>query len=74
MISHSTLIGFHGSQRGGLTVQDLLDLLKSVPAKARQNYVMVAGMGDVVGIQMAQSDQAEKWDFKVYITTAKETT
>jgi hypothetical protein len=79
MLLHSQLLGTHDSYDGqGMTIQELLDLLKSVPPKARHNYVMVshgdAPPEDVTGLHFAQSDQAEKWEFKVYIVAQKSRT
>ncbi|HEY1898142.1 MAG TPA: hypothetical protein VGG62_17815 [Terracidiphilus sp.] len=72
MMTHTELQGTHEPSNGeGLTIQDLLDLLKRVPAQARGNYLRVnCGDGEVrevTGLQFAQSDQAEKWEFKVYL-------
>jgi hypothetical protein len=77
-MSYSELLGPHEPNHGdGLTVQDLLMLLRSIPVQARNNYVMVIGEGgvplEVTGVQFAQSDQAEKWEFKVYLKTEKTT-
>lgn len=71
-MTHAELLGTHDSYNGhGLTIQELLDILKSVPRQARHNYMMVTGPDgiahDVTGVHFAQSDQAEKWDFKVYV-------
>lgn len=71
---HAELLGSHCGYNGGsLTIQELLDLLKRIPAKARHNYLMVCFpdgvFHDVTGISFTQSDQAEKWDFKVYVDT-----
>lgn len=71
-MSHDELLGIHGSYGGqGMTIQEMLDLLRSVPRQARHNYLMVSGpngdVRDVTGIHFAQSDQSERWDFKVYI-------
>jgi hypothetical protein len=71
---HDDLIGvsFLPNNGEGLTLQDLLELIRNFPAKARQNYVRVNMGGEsaeVTGIAFAQSDQAEKWEFKIYITT-----
>jgi len=68
---HAELLGRHtGPESQGITVQDLLELLQRIPLRAR-HYVQMAGPNDipvdVTGIQFAQSDQAEKWDFKVYL-------
>jgi hypothetical protein len=71
---HDELTGntFLPNNGEGLTLQDLLELIRKIPARARQNYVMVSmgdERGDVTGLAFAQSDQAEKWEFKIYITT-----
>jgi hypothetical protein len=71
---HDELIGnaFLPNNGEGITLQDLLELIRKIPAKARQNYVQVNLGGEsaeVTGIAFAQSDQAEKWEFKVYIAT-----
>jgi hypothetical protein len=67
-LSHDALIGNHLPNNGeGLTAQDLFELLQSIPAPARrESYVMVDGE-DVTGIGIAQSSEAEKWEFKFYI-------
>lgn len=70
---HDELIGQTFEPTGeGLTLQELYDLIRKIPARARQNYVMVT-MGDeradVTGLAFAQSDQAERWEFKIYIKT-----
>ena len=58
--------------RSRLTVEDFYQLLKRIPAQARrENYLMAALPGcdsrDVTGLQISQSDQAEKWEFKMRI-------
>jgi hypothetical protein len=75
-MTHSELLGTHDSYDGhGMTLQELLDLLKSVPRQARSNYLMAAGPDgisrDVTGLHFAQSDQSEKWEFKVYVVAQK---
>jgi hypothetical protein len=77
MMRHDELVGTHDSHDGqGMTIQDMLDLLHSIPHQARHNHLMVCGPDDVsrdvAGIAFAQSDQAEKWDFKVYIVTMEQ--
>lgn len=77
MMLHSQLLGTHDSYDGqGMTIQELLDLLNSIPRRARGNHLMIVGedgLGrDVTGVHFAQSDQAEKWDFNVYIVSQKE--
>lgn len=71
---HDDLIGqtYLPNNGEGITLQDLLELIHSVPAKARQNYVQVRvgdDLAEVTGLAFAQSDQAEKWEFKIYIKT-----
>jgi hypothetical protein len=68
-LTRNELIGqqFLPNNGAGITAQDLLELLQSVPPRVRQNYIMIDGV-DVTGISFAQSDQAEPWEFKVYIT------
>lgn len=57
----------------GLTVQDLIELLMTIPPKARRNsYVQVAfpqHIAEVIGMGVAQSDQAEPHEIKVYLET-----
>ena len=71
MLLHSELQGTFDSYDGeGMTIQELLDLLKSIPPKARHNYIMVeteAGSGEVTGLHFTKGDQQAKWDFKVYL-------
>ena len=70
---HSEIQGTHepGASGTGCTLQELYELLRSLPRKARQNYIMTQDGEDVTGLHFAQSDQAEKWDFNVYIATTK---
>lgn len=75
MLLHSELLGTHDSYDGqGMTIQDLLEFLKSVPRQARGNCVMIStneGPTDLTGIHFSQSDQAGKWEFKVYLVGMK---
>ena len=52
-----------------MTVWELLDTLRQVPRQARHNYLMMvvspSGSTELAALQFAQSDQAEKWDFRV---------
>lgn len=67
MLRRDDLIGRHLPNNGdGITAEDLYQLLKQIPRKARENYLM-CGDGDVTGISISQSDQAEPWDFKIHI-------
>jgi len=73
-MTHAEVLGSHTGYNGdGFTLQELLELLKRIPAKARGNYLMIVfpdgTQRDITGISFAQSDQAEKWDFKVYLDT-----
>ena len=60
----------------GRTIQELLDTLKQVPRQARHNYLMMvvspSGSTELAALQFAQSDQAEKWDFRVYLVGYRE--
>lgn len=72
MMLYSELHGTHEPNGGeGLTLQDLLELLRSIPRQARNNYVSVTfedgTTGDVTGLRIGQSDQAEKWEFSVHV-------
>ena len=70
MMTRNELIGRHLPGNGeGITGEDLYQLLKSMPRKARGNYLQVTGGGDVLGLSIAQSDQAEPWEFKLYVVT-----
>lgn len=69
---HSEIQGRHIPNKGeGLTLQDLLELLQSVPRKARDNYLTVNGQ-DVIGLAFGQSTQAEKWEFYVNLILDKD--
>lgn len=74
MMTYSELLGTHGwSSRQGMTIQEFYELLKQIPIKVREsNYMMVihpdGSIQDVRGLHFAQSDQAEKWEFNVYIS------
>lgn len=79
-LNHAQLLGSHIPNDGddGLTIEQLYQLLGSIPRKARDNYIMILApdgcAADVAGLQFAQSDQAEKWDFKVYLKSNWEVT
>jgi hypothetical protein len=63
----SSLIGTTKPNNGdGLTVDDLITLLRRLPSRARQNYIM-ADCKDVIGISIGQSDQAETWELKIHL-------
>jgi hypothetical protein len=70
---YSEIQGVHTPGDGnGVTVQELLDFLRTIPKQARGNYLMIAtadGCHDLTEIQVAQSDQAEKWEFKFYLSS-----
>lgn len=69
---HSEIHGKHLPGNGeGITLQDLYELLKRIPRKARDNFVTVDGK-DVLGISFGQSDQAEKWEFKAHLVVGDE--
>ena len=70
MMRHSELLGTHGGHDPRrMTVWELLDTLRQVPRQARHNYLMMvvspSGSTELAALQFAQSDQAEKWDFRV---------
>jgi len=68
---HSEIQGQHWPEKGnGITLQDLLELLRRIPRQARDNYVMCDGK-DVIGLNFSQSTQAEKWEFKVSLVTER---
>jgi hypothetical protein len=72
-LNHDALIGRHEPNGGeGLTIRELIDLLRSIPPQARGNYIGVVGEDcigrDVAGISFAQSDQAQRWEFHVHLT------
>lgn len=74
---YAEIHGDHEPNNGsGITAQEMLDLLRSIPRKARDNYLRVIGEDgcpvEVSGLHFGKSDQAEKWEFKVYIRTVKE--
>jgi hypothetical protein len=59
-----------------MTLQELLELLKRIPRRVREsNYPMIVypdnTIGELRSLHFAQSDQAEKWEFKVYISTTR---
>jgi hypothetical protein len=74
MLLHSELQGTHDAYGPAMTIQEMLDLLRSIPRQARQNYLSMVdkdgNIVDVTGLHFAQSDQAEKWEFKVYVVTS----
>lgn len=66
------IIGQHKPGNGeGITLEDLYQLLKSLPRQVRDNYAVVrhpdGSATDLTGLGFAQSDQAEKWEFKAYV-------
>lgn len=75
----SQLHGQHLPQNGeGITLEDLYQLLKTIPARVRrQNYPTVCGpdpagkQADIAGISFGQSDQAEKYEFHAAIITTE---
>lgn len=70
MMTKDELIGRHLPNDGqGITAEDLYQLLKRIPRKARENNLQVAWGGDVLGLSIAQSDQAEPWEFRLYVVT-----
>jgi len=74
---HTELMGRHETTDGeAMTLQDLLELLRSLPRQARDNYVTVYSpdniqRAEVRGLAFAQSDQAEKWEFKISLLTTE---
>ena len=71
---HSELQGRHEAIDGqAMTLQDLYELLRKIPRKARDNYFSVTSedgrQADISGVSFGQSDQAEKWDFHVHLIT-----
>lgn len=51
----------------GLTLEDLRQLLNSIPARARRDtYITYAGK-DVIGLHFGQSDQAEPTEFTCHV-------
>lgn len=71
---HSELQGRHETSDGqAMTLQDLYELLKKLPRKARDNYFSVASedgrQAEIHGMSFGQSDQAEKWEFNVHLIT-----
>lgn len=72
MMLQSEIHGRHLLGNGeGILLQDLYEFLKRMPRKARGNYLTVDGK-DVLGISFGQSDQAEKWEFKVSLVLDEE--
>lgn len=66
-MSYEELIGRHLPASGeGITGEDLYQLLKSMPSRARNNYVTVAN-GDLIGLNIAKSDQSQRWEFKLHL-------
>jgi hypothetical protein len=64
----NTAVGNYAPNGGeGLTVRQLIKMLREIPSKARDSYVM-ADLKDVIGMQVRQSDQAEANELKVYLT------
>ena len=55
-----------------MTVWELLDTLRQVPRQARHNYLQLDRDDPQAALQFAQSDQAEKWDFRVYLVGYRE--
>jgi hypothetical protein len=69
MMTKDELIGRHLPGNGqGITGEDLYQLLRQIPRKARENYLMCNG-NDVLGLSIGQSDQAEPWEFKLRLVT-----
>jgi hypothetical protein len=63
------LIGTHSVSDG--SVQDLIDVLSQMSPKSRRNSFVRLVVGDDIydlrAVQMAQSDQAEPHELKVYL-------
>lgn len=77
MLLPSEVQGTHMPNNGeGITLEDLYQLIKSIPVKIRRsNYIMVDAQdwttADVIGLSFAQSDQAEPHEFKVHMITTE---
>lgn len=76
MMTLTELLGPHDCHdpQTGMSMQELYELLRRVPRRVREsNYMMVShpdgSRDDVRGLHFAQSDQAEKHEFKVYVST-----
>jgi len=54
-------------------MQDLYELLGSIPRKARNSFITITGadgsVADITGISLGQSDQSEKWEFRAHMLT-----
>lgn len=60
------MLGIHEPSRGeGLTVQDVVDMLMTIPAKARRNAYLTVNTVEVVGMGIGQRDQAEAHEVSV---------
>lgn len=70
---YSEIQGVHICGDGnGTTIQELLDFLRSIPKQARGNYLQIVtadSSQDLTEIQVARSDQAQKWEFKFYLSS-----
>lgn len=71
---HSALQGRHETSDGqAMTLQDLYEMLKRLPRKARDNYFSVTAedgkQAEIHGLSFGQSDQADKWEFSVHLIT-----
>lgn len=78
MMTYSELLGAHEpyDPQMGMSIEELYQILRRIPRKVREsNYMMVVhpdmSIDDVRGLSFAQSDQAEKHEFKVYVTTTR---
>ena len=73
-MTHAELIGNHLPGNGeGITVQDPARPAALDPgpgaAELPPGHDRRGGSLDVTGIGIGQSDQAEKWEFKIYLKT-----
>jgi hypothetical protein len=73
MILHSGIQGEHWPNGGkGITLEDLYQWLRTVPRKARENYVTGEDGKDLIGFSFGQSSEAEKWEFKVHLVLERD--
>lgn len=68
----SDMLGYYLPNQGNeLCVQDLIDLLMRIPAKARRSSLVTVASGFVIGMSIGQSDQAPDDELKVRLTDNK---
>lgn len=53
----------------GLTLEDLYQLIKSIPRKVRENSYVGSHGNEVTGLQFGHRSTAEKYEFSVAIVT-----